>query len=166
MEEPAFPDTVVEIGGSVARTRTVSTVSEEDSYTIIGDLPDTAPVNRNAKKSAPAKPEPEKKLEVLKESDDENESSTSKQPIKRGQKGKMKKIKEKYKDQDDEERQLRMQLLQVCSELDDLFVSSFSFCCCSSLPVQPEIRGKIRKRMAKLKSKPKRKTKPLLKRWL
>lgn len=32
---------------------------------------------------------------------------------KRGQKSKLKKIKEKYKDQDDEERQLRMEILQV-----------------------------------------------------
>ena len=33
------------------------------------------------------------------------------QPSKRGQKGKQKKIREKYKDQDDEEKALRMQLL-------------------------------------------------------
>lgn len=32
---------------------------------------------------------------------------------KRGQKSKLKKIKEKYKDQDDEERELRMKILQV-----------------------------------------------------
>jgi hypothetical protein len=31
----------------------------------------------------------------------------------RGKKGKLKKMKEKYKDQDDEERQLKMQILQV-----------------------------------------------------
>ena len=34
------------------------------------------------------------------------------QQLKRGQKSKLKKIKEKYKDQDDEERELRMKLLQ------------------------------------------------------
>ncbi|KAM7376005.1 hypothetical protein PAMP_005758 [Pampus punctatissimus] len=35
----------------------------------------------------------------------------SQQPLKRGQKNKLKKIKEKYKDQDEEDRELRMQLL-------------------------------------------------------
>jgi hypothetical protein len=34
----------------------------------------------------------------------------------RGKKGKSKKIKEKYADQDDEERELRMELLGVCSK--------------------------------------------------
>lgn len=33
--------------------------------------------------------------------------------VKRGQKGKLKKVREKYRDQDDEERNLRMQILQV-----------------------------------------------------
>lgn len=35
--------------------------------------------------------------------------------FKRGQKSKLKKMKEKYKDQDEEERQLRMEILQVKS---------------------------------------------------
>lgn len=35
------------------------------------------------------------------------------QQSKRGQKSKLKKIKEKYKDQDEEERKLRMEILQV-----------------------------------------------------
>lgn len=35
----------------------------------------------------------------------------------RGKKGKSKKIKEKYADQDEEERELRMELLGVCSLL-------------------------------------------------
>lgn len=39
--------------------------------------------------------------------------------VKRGQKGKLKKIKEKYRDQDDEERQLRMQILQSSGKLKD-----------------------------------------------
>ncbi|XP_044747380.1 nuclear export mediator factor NEMF homolog [Coccinella septempunctata] len=40
------------------------------------------------------------------------ESNVNKQQMKRGQKSKLKKIKEKYKDQDEEERQLRMEILQ------------------------------------------------------
>lgn len=35
--------------------------------------------------------------------------------LKRGQRSKIKKLKEKYGDQDEEERQLRMQILQVCA---------------------------------------------------
>lgn len=38
------------------------------------------------------------------------------QPIKRGQRAKLKKIKEKYKDQDEEDRQVRMQLLGSAGE--------------------------------------------------
>lgn len=33
--------------------------------------------------------------------------------LKRGQRGKLKKIKEKYKDQDDDEKEMRIKLLQV-----------------------------------------------------
>ena len=40
------------------------------------------------------------------------------QPSKRGQKGKQKKIREKYKDQDDEEKALRMQLLHQAQKED------------------------------------------------
>ena len=40
------------------------------------------------------------------------------QPSKRGQKGKQKKIREKYKDQDDEEKALRMQLLHQAQKDD------------------------------------------------
>uniref|UniRef100_F6UR27 Ribosome quality control complex subunit NEMF n=1 Tax=Ornithorhynchus anatinus TaxID=9258 RepID=F6UR27_ORNAN len=42
---------------------------------------------------------------------DPSKSAPASQPIKRGQKSKMKKIKEKYKDQDDEDRELIMKLL-------------------------------------------------------
>lgn len=43
----------------------------------------------------------------------EMKNELKQQPAKRGQKGKLKKIKEKYKDQDEEERKLRMEILQV-----------------------------------------------------
>ncbi|GLV42259.1 Caliban [Carabus blaptoides fortunei] len=45
--------------------------------------------------------------------DDENKQQSQ---VKRGQKGKLKKIKEKYKDQDEEERRLRMEILQSSSK--------------------------------------------------
>jgi hypothetical protein len=125
-EEPAFPDTVVDLSNSTSassRNRTVSTVSEEDTYTIIGELPGAGATATGPTKSA-KKPTPSaaknKKPVKEKDSDDEEEENESRnkqqqqqQQVKRGQKAKMKKIKEKYKDQDEEERQLRMQLLQV-----------------------------------------------------
>jgi hypothetical protein len=43
----------------------------------------------------------------------EQQTQQQQQHLKRGQKGKLKKIKEKYKYQDEEERKLRMEVLQV-----------------------------------------------------
>lgn len=64
-------------------------------------------------------------VEIIKE-------ASSKQQSKRGQKSKLKKIKEKYKDQDEEERKLRMEILQVikiygenCVNKCELFVYFF-----------------------------------------
>lgn len=45
--------------------------------------------------------------------DEDNQTTAS---VKRGQKSKLKKIKEKYKDQDDEERKLRMDILQSAGQ--------------------------------------------------
>jgi len=45
----------------------------------------------------------------------EQQGKQQQQHMKRGQRGKLKKIKEKYKYQDDEERKLRMEILQVLS---------------------------------------------------
>ncbi|KAB0803533.1 hypothetical protein PPYR_00503 [Photinus pyralis] len=61
------------------------------------------------KKSRPTKKTRDNEEIVEKEQNDENVKFA---PIKRGQKSKLKKIKEKYKDQDDEERKLRMEILQ------------------------------------------------------
>ena len=113
--EIAFPDTVVDVGASSISNRTKNlALNEDDSYTIIGDLPTVNKMQRNVKT----------KEEIMKESQqskkheasaDQEKSADKSQPnaAKRGQKGKMKKIKEKYKDQDEDERQLKMELLQV-----------------------------------------------------
>lgn len=43
----------------------------------------------------------------------ENEKSQQSGGLKRGQKGRLKKMKEKYKDQDEDDRRLLMEILQV-----------------------------------------------------
>lgn len=55
----------------------------------------------------------EAKNKQIKQNTSNSKEENTKQPIKRGQKAKLKKIKEKYKDQDEEERKLRMEILQV-----------------------------------------------------
>lgn len=43
-----------------------------------------------------------------------NDKSQQSGGLKRGQKGRLKKMKEKYKDQDEDDRRLLMEILQVC----------------------------------------------------
>lgn len=115
--EVSFPDTVVDIGSSVVRNRTLSAVNEEESYTIIGDVPT---VNRavrqkqGAKKKEEARDDQQPASKLVEDGKSQVAAAGSdRSAAKRGQKGKLKKIKEKYKDQDDDERQLKMELLQV-----------------------------------------------------
>jgi len=49
----------------------------------------------------------------VQEGDDKEQQAPQQQHLKRGQRGKLKKMKEKYKYQDEEERKLRMEILQV-----------------------------------------------------
>jgi hypothetical protein len=110
----AFPDTVVDMSNSSGNRNTIKALNEEESYTIIGDV---QTINKNLR-DGKVKEESAKSNQSLKKvteptnqeiEAEKNQQSTSK----RGQKGKMKKIKEKYKDQDEDERQLKMDLLQV-----------------------------------------------------
>ena len=112
--EVAFPDTVVDMSNSSGNRNTIKALNEEESYTIIGDV---QTINKNLR-DGKVKEESAKSNQSLKKvteptnqeiEAEKNQQSTSK----RGQKGKMKKIKEKYKDQDEDERQLKMDLLHV-----------------------------------------------------
>ena len=112
--EVAFPDTIVDMSNSSGNRNTIKALNEEESYTIIGDV---QTINTNLR-DGKVKEESAKSNQSLKKvteptnqeiEAEKNQQSTSK----RGQKGKMKKIKEKYKDQDEDERQLKMDLLQV-----------------------------------------------------
>lgn len=147
--EVAFPDTVVDMNTPSASNRNkVLALNEEDSYTIIGDLPTLNKAQRAGKgieeidRSNP----PSKKTQDINDSEkisEKNEPPTAK----RGHKGKMKKIKEKYKDQDEDERQLKMELLQVFIAYDYLTLNLLTVChVLSSLPDPPETRLRARRK--------------------
>jgi len=94
--------------------------SQKDTKENVIYLGDDKPIIINAstmEKHAKAKQKTHLKESTKKiEKDDKNENDNKKgeQPaLKRGQKGKLKKIKEKYKDQDEEDRRLSMLVLQV-----------------------------------------------------
>ncbi|XP_018400940.1 PREDICTED: nuclear export mediator factor NEMF homolog isoform X1 [Cyphomyrmex costatus] len=71
----------------------------------------TSTVEKHAK--AKQRTHPEESTKVEKDNKNENDNKKGEQPaLKRGQKGKLKKIKEKYKDQDEEDRRLSMLVLQ------------------------------------------------------
>ena len=112
--EVAFPDTIVDMSNSSGNRNTIKALNEEESYTIIGDV---QTINKNLR-DGKVKEESAKSNRSLKKvtepTNQEIEAEKYQQSTsKRGQKGKMKKIKEKYKDQDEDERQLKMDLLQV-----------------------------------------------------
>ena len=113
----SFPDTIVNLN-TVGRTRNLSSVNEEETYTIIGD---EITITKNNRASGKGKEDTSsKKVETAVQAgqqDVNNQQPSSK----RGQKGKIKKIKEKYKDQDDDEKKLRMELLQVNTFLKFLY---------------------------------------------
>lgn len=141
-DEEAFPDTKVEIpvdsGTNSNRTRTISTASStgplqsgfetggstldeiEGSVITCGVVPghsvDISKVRKNAKKKEKEAKKKGKQGRTMKTVVEplppQAPPSTALKP-KRGQHGRQKKLKEKYKFQDEEERELRMQLLQV-----------------------------------------------------
>ncbi|XP_063700064.1 ribosome quality control complex subunit NEMF homolog [Culicoides brevitarsis] len=122
-EEIEFPDTQVSIKHDFARQE--SALAEEivreklsmcegdaDQELIIASQPvkikqqmskKTKQANRQEKKDKKGKQQEQKSM---------NQDKSGGNQLKRGQKSKLKKIKEKYKDQDEDERQLRMQILQ------------------------------------------------------
>lgn len=95
-------------------------IQSQDTKENVVYLGDDKPVIINAsntEKHAKVKQKihPKESTEKIKKND-KNESDNKKveQPsLKRGQKGKLKKMKEKYKDQDEEDRRLSMLVLQV-----------------------------------------------------
>nr|XP_009857777.1 nuclear export mediator factor NEMF isoform X2 [Ciona intestinalis] len=122
----AYPDTVVKLSYDINNKYQLDSVpqkNEMDDFVYLGD--DTpVPVVRSkatsdSKQRISAKQRREQKKKGKKEenqqvveSKNQQKEVGNQQTSKRGQKKKLKKIREKYKDQDEEERQLKMELLQ------------------------------------------------------
>uniref|UniRef100_A0A1B6MPX6 NFACT RNA-binding domain-containing protein n=1 Tax=Graphocephala atropunctata TaxID=36148 RepID=A0A1B6MPX6_9HEMI len=116
-----FPDTQIRVEhtnyNKVSVTSAVGSLSLQPSNiadgTTVVYLGDNQPVvvKHTATKSGKQKQQQQTKA-IKKEDDDEEKDKINIPQVKRGQKGKLKKIKEKYKDQDEEERKLRMDILQ------------------------------------------------------
>ncbi|XP_067470744.1 ribosome quality control complex subunit NEMF-like isoform X2 [Thunnus thynnus] len=121
-EEFSFPDTTISLSHLQPKRssqnpgfkREETTQTEADSQ---GKKHMTAKQRREMKKKQKQEGcDIEEKTEITSAGSAVNQGSKggggpSQQPLKRGQKNKLKKIKEKYKDQDEEDRELRMQLL-------------------------------------------------------
>lgn len=102
--------------------------------------------------------EPKEKIEKNDKSESDNKKAE--QPVlKRGQKGKLKKMKEKYKDQDEEDRRLSMLVLQVLFKkiflchLSHKFIQHLHFSHHSSRQVQlKKIKGKTEPKIRQVRS--------------
>lgn len=117
-EESKFPDTQIKIQHfegtkiNVLTEPTQTNNKEEDTETIVY-LGDNNPVVLKSRSRVNSENKQKQLKPLSKQSESKEDIKMPQQQIKRGQKSKMRKIKEKYKDQDDEERELRMTILQV-----------------------------------------------------
>lgn len=123
-----FPDTHVRVGGSsystqvsVESTATANrySVGDEEEGAIIHAVAQQMPrknrVIQKAKEKGGKKNKQQqelKKQEIEKEESEKSSKPNVPGQLKRGQKSKLKKIKEKYKDQDEEEKLMRMEILK------------------------------------------------------
>ncbi|KAI4467690.1 nuclear export mediator factor nemf [Holotrichia oblita] len=123
-EESKFPDTQIKIQHfegtkiNVLTEPTQTNNKEEDTETIVY-LGDNNPVVLKPRSRVNSENKQKQLKPLSKKSESKEDIKTPQQQIKRGQKSKMRKIKEKYKDQDDEERQLRMTILQSAGTAKD-----------------------------------------------
>ncbi|KAJ9582431.1 hypothetical protein L9F63_003229 [Diploptera punctata] len=115
-----FPDTEIKIkhvtGNQIALQATSTSILQtpsqsEEQVIFLGDDKPVTLKQRQPKQSAVPRVH-KKSLCEDNEKNTEKEQPKQQQQLKRGQKGKLKKIKDKYKYQDEEERKLRMEILQ------------------------------------------------------
>lgn len=116
-EESQFPDTHIKIDHKTDTDRTpivleklisVTETPDDDQAYIIHAPPQK--VKQNKQKKLDKEARKGKKQQTNAQQNDDDDGPKSNQP-KRGQKSKLKKIKEKYKDQDEEEKRIRMDIL-------------------------------------------------------
>lgn len=100
----------------------VKLFEENEEATIISSVPTRKKRQQNAKKRKEEKAHNSQKNQKQQQqvSSIDNSNAKSAMQFKRGQKGKLKKMKAKYKDQDEEERQLRMQILKSAGNVKTL----------------------------------------------
>lgn len=121
---PEFPDTQINVSNLTQQFESDINVNksgkpEEEDETenaIIYATAQTMPRKNRIIQKTKAKDSAKKKSKGQERKQDVDDGKTEKQTTKsgqkRGQKGKMKKIKEKYKDQDEEEKLMRMEILK------------------------------------------------------
>ncbi|XP_072222266.1 ribosome quality control complex subunit NEMF [Leuresthes tenuis] len=122
-EEFSFPDTTISLS-HLQPSRSVQNPGFKKETTTQADVDPQAKKHMTAKQRREEKKKKQKqegfdteeKIEIPSDGPREDQGSKSgggpsQPPLKRGQKNKLKKIKEKYKDQDEEDRELMMQLL-------------------------------------------------------
>ncbi|KAI9578214.1 nuclear export mediator factor NEMF homolog [Glossina fuscipes] len=100
----------------------VKLFEEKEEATIISSVPTHKKRQQNARKRKEEKAYKSQKNQKQQQqvSSIDNSNAKSAMQFKRGQKGKLKKMKAKYKDQDEEERQLRMQILKSAGNIKTL----------------------------------------------
>ncbi|XP_075145246.1 nuclear export mediator factor NEMF homolog Clbn [Haematobia irritans] len=92
------------------QTQALEIPNEEEESTIIAAAPSRKKHQMNAKKRKEEKERKTQQQQAQRQASEDSENRNNQ--AKRGQKGKLKKIRSKYKDQDEEERQMRMEILK------------------------------------------------------
>lgn len=117
-QESQFPDTHIKIDHKTETNPVLPTLQklisvtketpDDDQAYIIHAAPQKIKLNKQKKMDKEAR---KGKKPQVEQNDEDDDAPKSNQP-KRGQKSKLKKIKEKYKDQDEEEKRIRMDILK------------------------------------------------------
>ena len=115
-EDSQFPDTAFQM--KLVNEKEVVEPEKESS-----DEEEEEPVeSKLAEKLDLNEPAPLKQQRSRDENEEANKKTKSTQQVKRGQKARLNKMKTKYKDQDEEDRELHMQFIAVSSKLFNFFV--------------------------------------------
>ncbi|XP_026478468.1 nuclear export mediator factor NEMF homolog isoform X1 [Ctenocephalides felis] len=103
-------------------------MQEENVIYLGDDKPIVIKPSVKAKNKSGQKKSEKTKANIEENSENENMRKGGNQNVKRGQHGKLKKMKEKYKDQDEEERRLRMEILKSAGTAKEMKKSKKNMC--------------------------------------